>query len=33
MQQSSVRISLNFENQGINPVGDDAQVAVYLHKQ
>ena len=33
MQQSSVSISLSFENQGINPVGDDAQVAEYLHKQ
>ena len=26
MQQSSVSISLSFENQGINPVGDNAQV-------
>ena len=26
MQQSSVIISLNFENQGINPVGDYTQV-------
>ena len=26
MQQSSVSISLSFENQGINPVGDDTQV-------
>ena len=26
MQQSSVSISLSFENQGINIVGDDAQV-------
>ena len=25
MQQSSISISLSFENQGINPVGDDAQ--------
>ena len=33
MQQSSVSISLSFENQGINPVGDDAQVTEYLHKQ
>ena len=33
MQQSSVSISLRFENQGINPVGDDAQVIEYLHKQ
>ena len=33
MQQSSVSISLSFENQGINQVGDDAQVIEYLHKQ
>ena len=33
MQQSSVSISLSFENQGINLVGDDAQVNEYLHKQ
>ena len=33
MQQSSVSISLSFGNQGINPVGDDAQVTEYLHKQ
>ena len=33
MQQSSVSISLGFENQGINPVGDDTQVTEYLHKQ
>ena len=33
MQQSSVSISLIFENQGINPVGDEAQVTEYLHKQ
>ena len=33
MQQSSVSISLSFENQGINPVEDDAQVIEYLHKQ
>ena len=33
MQQSSVSTSLSFENQGINPVGDDAQVTEYLHKQ
>ena len=26
MQQSSVSISLVFENQGVNPVGDKAQV-------
>ena len=33
MQQSSVSISLGFENQGINPVGDNAQATEYLHKQ
>ena len=33
MQQSSVSISLSFENQGINPVGDNAQVIECLHKQ
>ena len=33
MQQSSVSISLSFDNQGINPVGDDAQFTEYLHKQ
>lgn len=33
MQQSSVSISLGFENQGINLVGDDTQVTEYLHKQ
>ena len=33
MQQSSVSISLSFENQGINPVGDNEQVTEYLHKQ
>ena len=33
MQQSSVSISLRFEKQGINPVGDDAQVTDYLQKQ
>ena len=33
MQQSSVSIYLSFENQGINPVGDDAQVTEYPHKQ
>ena len=26
MQKSSVSISLSFENQGINPVGDNTQV-------
>ena len=33
MQQSRVSVSFNFENQGINPVGDNAQVTEYLHKQ
>ena len=33
MQQSSVSIYLSFENQGINPVGDNEQVTEYLHKQ
>ena len=33
MQQSSISISLSFENQGTNPVGDNAQVTEYLHKQ
>ena len=33
MQQSRVSISLSFENQGINPVGDNAQATEYLHKQ
>ena len=33
MQQSSLSISLSFENQGINPVGDNAQATEYLHKQ
>ena len=33
MQQTRVSISLSFENQGINPVGDDAQVTEYMHKQ
>ena len=32
MQQSSVSISLSFEKQGINPVGDYAKVASHLHK-
>ena len=32
MQQSSISISVSFENQGINPVGDNAQVTEYLHK-
>ena len=32
MQQSSISISLSFENQGINPIGDDAQVTEYLHQ-
>ena len=34
MQQSSVSLSLSFENQSINPVGETTQQATeYLHKQ
>ena len=33
VQQSSVSISLSFENQGINPVGDHAQVPRTYTKQ
>ena len=33
MQQSSVSISVSFKNQGIKPVGDNAQITEYLHKQ
>ena len=34
MQQSSVSISLSFENQGIDPVGGSSQVArAYTNKQ
>ena len=33
MQQTSVSISLGFENQGINLVGEGTQVTKYLHKQ
>ena len=33
MQQSRVSISLSFENQGINPIGDNTQVTEYVHKQ
>ena len=33
LKQSSVSISPSFENQGINAVGDDAQVTEYLHNQ
>ena len=34
MQQSSVSISLSFENQGINPVGGSTQVPrTYTNKQ
>ena len=34
MQQSSVSISLSFENQGINPVGDSSEVPrTYTNKQ
>ena len=33
MQQSRDKYFPQFENQGINPVGDNAQVTEYLHKQ
>ena len=34
MQQSSVSISLSFENQGINPVGGSSKVTrTYTNKQ
>ena len=33
MQQSRASISLSFENQGINLVGDNEQVTEYLQKQ
>ena len=33
MQQSSISISLSFENQDINPVRDNTQATEYLHKQ
>ena len=34
MQQSSVSISLSFENQGINPVGGSTEVPrTYTNKQ
>ena len=33
MQQSRDKYFPQFENQGINPVGDNAQVIEYLHKQ
>ena len=33
MQQSRYKYFPNLENQGINPVGDNAQVTEYLHKQ
>ena len=33
MQQSRDKYFSQFENQGINPVGDNAQVTEYLHKQ
>ena len=32
MQQCSISISLGFENQGINAIGDTAQVTEYMHK-
>ena len=31
MQQSRVSISISFENQGINPVGENMQATEYLH--
>ena len=33
MQQSRVKYFPQFENQGVNPVGDNAQITNYLHKQ
>ena len=33
VQQSRDKYFPQLENQGINPVGDDAQVSEYLHKQ
>ena len=33
MQQSRDKYFPQFENQGINPVGDNAQITEYLHKQ
>ena len=33
MHQSSVKYFPQFENQGINPIGDDKQVTEYLQKQ
>src|SRR3989337_1449354 len=33
MQQSRDKYFPQFDNQGINPVGDNAQVTEYLHKQ
>ena len=33
MQQSRDKYFPQFENQGINPVGDNAQIAEYPHKQ
>ena len=33
MQQSRDKYFPQFENQGINPVGDNAQITEYLQKQ
>ena len=33
MQQSRDKYFPQFENQGINPVGDNAQITKYLYKQ
>ena len=33
MQQSRDKYFPQFENQGINPVGDNTQITEYLHKQ
>ena len=33
MQQSRDKYFSQFENQGINPVGDNAKITEYLHKQ
>ena len=33
MLQSRDKYFPQFENQGINPIGDNAQITKYLHKQ
>ena len=33
MQQSRDKYFPQIENQGINPLGDNAQITEYLHKQ